>query len=113
MPATSPWCLQPELADIDADGDYDLFGGWDQITYYCNDGSPQSLNFTLVTGNLGNISVGARASPEFIDIDADGDQDLFIGQEFGRIWYYRNDGTAQQSAFLTAGEDRHSCLSNI
>jgi hypothetical protein len=87
-----PWCIGPELVDIDGDGDYDLFGGnYGQISLFQNDGTPLEFNFNLITGAFEGVDVGDKASPEFVDIDADGDEDLFIGNEEGRIWYYRND----------------------
>ncbi|MBI4560037.1 MAG: VCBS repeat-containing protein [Candidatus Hydrogenedentes bacterium] len=36
------------------------------------------------------------ASPAFADIDADGDQDLFIGDFDGRVHFYRNTGTRER-----------------
>ena len=34
--------------------------------------------------------------PVFADIDADGDWDMFIGEENGSISFFRNDGTKEQ-----------------
>ncbi|MCX6640385.1 MAG: VCBS repeat-containing protein, partial [bacterium] len=101
VPAAPPWIVGPELIDIDADGDLDLFGGADQqITFYRNIGTPQEFNFQVVTGNFSNINItNGWASPEFVDIDADGDYDFFIGERYGKIWFYRNDGTPQQYNF--------------
>jgi hypothetical protein len=93
VPQGPPWVSSPAMVDIDADGDLDLFGGWEQITFYQNVGTSQSYNFQLVTGNFANINIsGGGAAISFIDIDADNDYDLFIGNEIGRIYYYRNDG---------------------
>jgi hypothetical protein len=39
--------------------------------------------------------VGYYSDPCFIDIDADGDYDLFITDDEGHFYYYRNNGTAQ------------------
>jgi len=96
-----PWCLGPELVDIDSDGDYDLFGGnYGQISFFCNNGSPEDFNFDLVTGEFEVIDVGDRALPDFVDIDADGDYDLFIGERYGQIWFYRNDGDSVNYDFI-------------
>ena len=88
-----PWCLNPEIVDIDNDGDFDVFGGnYGQISFFINNGNSASYSFELITGEFSNINVGDRASPEFIDIDSDHDYDLFIGDVDGNIHYYRNDG---------------------
>jgi len=88
-----PWCRGPVLVDIDSDGDLDLFGGsWGNVSFFRNDGTPTDYDFTTVTGSFCNIDVGDKASPEFVDIDGDNDYDLFIGEEYGRIWFYQNDG---------------------
>ncbi|MFH1734671.1 MAG: VCBS repeat-containing protein [bacterium] len=88
-----PWCRGPVLIDIDADGDFDLFGAsWGNISFFRNDGTSSNFSFTTVTGTFSGINVGGWASPEFVDIDADNDYDLFIGEEYGKIWFYQNDG---------------------
>ena len=87
-----PWGLGPELVDIDADGDYDLFQGWQHILFYRNEGTPDSFSFVLDTANFAGVNVSRNASVEFVDIDNDNDFDMFIGEYYGHIWYYRNDG---------------------
>jgi hypothetical protein len=86
---------QPTFADIDADGDLDLFLGKSdgRIEFYRNEGSPHSPSWILVSDNYNGIDVDGYASPTFVDIDADSDLDLFIGQTYGKIFLYRNDGT--------------------
>ncbi|MBU0518038.1 VCBS repeat-containing protein, partial [bacterium] len=73
----------PCFVDIDSDNDYDLFIGnkYGKIYYYRNDGSPLQYDFTLISNNWLGIDVGDYASPEFCDIDGDGDYDLFIGKD--------------------------------
>ncbi|MEO0185820.1 MAG: VCBS repeat-containing protein, partial [candidate division WOR-3 bacterium] len=85
----------PTFVDIDADNDFDLFIGnlEGNIYYYRNDGNATTPNFTLVSSNYNSIDVGDRAAPDFIDIDNDNDFDLFIGNNDGVIWFYRNTGT--------------------
>ncbi|WP_246844039.1 VCBS repeat-containing protein, partial [Hydrocoleum sp. CS-953] len=65
----------PTFADIDGDGDLDVFIGESDrnINYFENDGSG---NFTEVTGSgnpLNNVNVGVSSAPTFADIDGDGD----------------------------------------
>ncbi|MFH1862280.1 MAG: FG-GAP-like repeat-containing protein, partial [bacterium] len=84
------------LIDIDLDGDFDLIGGEYQghLQFYRNIGTPDSFSYFLEDNYWLGISVGNgdEADPTFCDLDADNDLDLFIGEENGRIWYYRNDG---------------------
>lgn len=91
----------PSFADIDNDGDFDLFLGtwWGRIIFYRNDGSAQSPNFVRVDENYAGIDVGFNSTPALVDIDADDDLDLFIGEfsqpnpAFGRINFYGNAGS--------------------
>jgi hypothetical protein len=94
----------PVFVDIDNDGDRDVFIG-DQgglIRYFRNTGTASSPTFTQQTG-LNNPLNGSfsfyNVSPTFVDIDNDGDQDLFVGDLYGAIRFYRNTGTAASPAF--------------
>ncbi len=95
---TGPYNASPAFADIDRDGDQDLFVGKSngQILYYRNDGDASSPNFVLATSNFSGISVGENAKPAFADIDRDGDSDLFVGNFQGRIFFYENTGNPDQ-----------------
>ncbi len=89
-------------ADIDADGNFDYFAGdWDygNISYYHNEGNGWNYSLQLITSNFTGIAVGGWPVPRFCDLDADGDLDLFIGNTYGQIWYFRNDGTPQEHNF--------------
>jgi hypothetical protein len=49
------------------------------------------------------------SNPALVDIDADGDQDLFIGSDDGAILFYRNVGTAAAHRFqLDPWPDAHA-----
>ncbi|MCX6640691.1 MAG: VCBS repeat-containing protein [bacterium] len=104
----------PAMVDIDSDGDYDLFIGnkYGKIYFYRNDGTPQQYDFTLVSNNWFGIDVGDYASPEFCDIDADGDYDLFIGKDNdltydipGAMQYWENTGTPQNCNFVQRNQN--------
>jgi len=97
----------PSLVDIDEDGDFDLFVGEGNgnINYFRNDGTANEPNFTFVTSRYFSIDVGKFSLPTFIDIDNDGDFDLFVGEEDGNLNYYRNDGTAIEPNFVIVTEN--------
>jgi hypothetical protein len=87
---------KPFVADIDDDGDDDLFVGEHDgyLNFFENlGGNPPA--WRCVSTAVDSIDVGKHCAPALWDIDLDGDLDLFLGNEDGRIWYYRNDGTAQ------------------
>jgi len=54
-----------------------------------------SPSWTYVTDNWLSVSVGdmGKATPAFADIDNDGDYDLAVGDAYGYVEYFRNDGT--------------------
>ncbi len=95
----------PALADLDADGDRDLLLGDDEgfFIYYRNVGTPKAPALQWVSDNFQNLRPSgffSAAAPAFVDIDADGDFDLFSGYHFGRIAFFENRGTAQQASFV-------------
>lgn len=93
---------KPYWIDIDADNDYDLFIGGEGggLHFYKNDGTASSASWTFVAEQFENIDVGNRASQAFVDIDADGDYDLFIGEQDGVLYYYQNEGTPNVDSFV-------------
>lgn len=80
------------FSDVDNDGDQDLFIGTDdgKLYFYRNDGPPGNPVFTLVTDGFGVIEESHAVCPAFVDIENDGDKDLFVGGERGGIDLYRN-----------------------
>lgn len=97
----------PSLTDIDGDGDRDLFvgllGGIVQRNGFWmleNAGDSTEALFIPVTREfLSMVDVGQYSHPAFTDIDDDGDSDLFVGNLNGEIWFFRNDGSADEPAF--------------
>ncbi len=101
----------PAFVDIDNDGDQDLFVGNDggSIEFYPNTGTAGAPSFPYYPVDvaplggyinpLAGIDVGSYAAPFFVDIDNDGDKDLFIGNSAGTISFYKNTGTATAPVF--------------
>ena len=109
----------PSIVDIDGDGDFDLFIGDNNgsVCYYRNDGSNSAPAFNAagsITDSAGStIAIGSRSSPDFADIDGDGDLDLFIGEYYGQIYFYRNDGDSNASVWISVGLVTDSASSTI
>ena len=81
----------PVFADIDGDGDLDLVVGNDdgQVLTYRNDGG----SYTALAGAANpfdGVDVGGRATPDFADLDNDGDLDAVIGALDGQLRYFEN-----------------------
>lgn len=100
---TTQYLLNPILADIDNDGDFDLIacqlGGtflfWENtgtvsIPVF---GNPQDNPFGL-TGLASLITMIGM-----VDIDNDGDSDLIACEYYGQIKFFENTGTAGSPAF--------------
>ena len=89
---------KPTFADIDGDGDFDVFSGQfdGNIFFFGNIGTPEDPLFiksqtpVILRGNqLSNfVSI-----PTFADIDKDGDLDAFVGDDPGNITFLRNAGS--------------------
>ncbi|MFH1322104.1 MAG: FG-GAP-like repeat-containing protein [Bacteroidota bacterium] len=94
----------PTFADIDNDGDFDLFikpGELSHIRYYENTGTPSAHNFIrgpFLEGGLHTIDLDKPTPPSMFDIDSDGDLDLFYST-YGNIFYYKNTGTELSAVF--------------
>ncbi|MDY6905842.1 MAG: VCBS repeat-containing protein [Thermodesulfobacteriota bacterium] len=100
----------PAFADIDEDGDMDLFvggeGGYYTMTspvvLFENTGTANDPAFTRVDGKESptwGFDAGAEGKPVFADIDNDGDMDAFIGNRTGRVRFYENMGDSQSPDF--------------
>ncbi len=93
--------LTPAVADLDADGDLDmLVGTWNKGSlYFRNDGTSKIPNFVLDESKTVTLTRGSNSTPALVDIDADGDLDLFIGESSGDLNFYVNNGTPNDPKF--------------
>lgn len=108
------------LADLDGDGDLDIFSikyqneggpGESQVLEFReNIGSPSAPEYAAPTQmgapvNLAPLESGSYINPAFADMDGDGDLDLLIGRyDYGEnggggVVYYENTGDEQNPAF--------------
>jgi len=94
----------PTLGDLDDDGDLDMLVG-------DNDGSSYGYNNTGNETNPGWTAesswdapdVGQGAGPALVDIDDDGDLDVFIGRGPGQTRAYENTGGASSPTWTRNG----------
>lgn len=114
----------PRFTDIDSDGDYDLFVSvlYDptvpqSLMFYENTGNAQSANHILRTNDfLKMLDVGNNSSPVFVDIDNDGDLDLFIGSfnnPNGSIHFLENTGTVSNPSFYYSDSQYFNIMSDL
>ena len=108
----------PRFSDLDDDGDSELFAGVQSgvygtnfvknFVYYTNKGSDTLANFIYERDNfLEILDLGSASVPVFADIDLDGDEDLFIGNEYndelpglrGTVFFFRNIGEIESPVF--------------
>ncbi|HLP11975.1 MAG TPA: FG-GAP-like repeat-containing protein [Flavobacteriales bacterium] len=98
-----PYFSAPSFADLDTDGDMDVILGstYGDFYYYQNTGTPTAPAFAAPVMNpfsLANIGT-YLATPEFADLDNDGDLDMITGGYDGLVRYFPNTGTATAPSF--------------
>lgn len=80
----------PFVKDLDGDGRVDLLIGNSEGKIYHYEFNSSIEQFNLITSFFGEIDVRLNAAPAFVDIDSDGDEDLFMGNGKGGIYFFEN-----------------------
>ncbi len=111
--SASKYQVKTSVADIDGDGDLDIFIGqnggfpsYESMLFFENNAgfSKQPLPAGLV--EFGFDTGSSRTAATFVDYDNDGDTDLFIGSSDGTIRVFKNtDIDPSDPADVTIGDD--------
>ena len=94
---------RPQLADIDGDGDADLFiqERTGSVMFFERVDGP-TPRYAWRTDDYHGLDVGEWY--RFVDMDGDGDLDLLAEERFSYLRYYRNEGSAAAPRFVVAAD---------
>lgn len=99
--------LYPVLDDFNGDGIPDLLCGNKNgdVLLFLNQSTMGELPILELSTQNYNIQVGKYSTPQYFDLDGDGKKDLLIGNQRGKIAYYRNISTNDIPQFELVTEE--------
>jgi len=102
--STDDILANPYLLDIDDDGDLDMFVGErnGQLNFFENQGTNQTPSFSTPSPNPFGLNLPSDVSSvnaAFVDIDDDGDYDLFINSYYSQLYFFENQGSSNSPSF--------------
>jgi len=86
----------PRLVDFDFDNDLDLIVANEDgdLEYLENSGNADSVSWHIIPDFFGTLNGDNSCVPEPIDFDKDGDIDLFLGNIWSELNYYKNENNS-------------------
>ncbi len=110
----------PEIVDIDRDGLNDLIIGNRDINmyYYRNIGTATNPNFQLITDRFLKVDVSqfwntSFAIPRIADFNNNGNYDLVVGSEQGRVFFYPDFESRLNDSILPATHVIYDSIAQI
>jgi hypothetical protein len=83
-----------------------LVGTWNQgVAFYRNTGTATAPLLVAENTSFLKLTRGSNSTPSLVDIDADGDLDLFIGEASGTLNFYLNEGDASVPDFVLVSDE--------
>lgn len=106
--------LSISIGDLNGDSKPDLVAGnyFGSLYYYKNIGTTTTWAFTTPTTNYGNIRVGERSTPQIIDLDKDGLNDIVLGEFNGNFNFYKNIGSSTLPQFTLVDDSLGNFIVN-